>query len=763
MGKKMNITNIHMKFLLYFFIFFSPYTVWATIPLEKVTLQLQWKHQFEFAGFYAAKEKGFYKESGLDVTIKEYSKDFAPVESILSKKADYAISYSSIIIDYLQGKPLVFLANFFKQSPLAIVVQPEIKQPQQLTGKKVMGNFSGIDGISLQMMFRQFGVDTETFSHVDSSYNIDAFANHEVDAMSVFKTNELFLLQERGIKYNLFDPTVYGIAFYDVNLFTSEDEIKLHPGRAKRFRDASIKGWKYALENQSEMIKLILDKYNTQNKTYDMLDFEAKQVKRVMMPDLYPIGYIDAQRVQLMAENFMQLGLLPKETSLEFEHFIYHKAAETLKLNDKEINYLQQKKEITYCVDPNWMPIEMIKNGKHIGISHDYIEKISSKLNIPFKLVPTKSWEQALTYAKDRRCDLLSAAMSTPNRAFYLKFTNPYLNIPLVIATKIYDSFITNIADVQHKKIAVVKSYAIAELLSYKYPKLNLIEVDSLTEGLKKVASGELYGIIDNLTTIGYHIQKNHIGSLKISGTINKELQLAFGVRDDDKLLLSIINKSINNIDEKTKQQIFNQWMSITYEQGFNYHFFLKLLAVVIILLILVYLHYRTIRQHNKKLQSLSDTDPLTGLFNRRYLDKIIHKEAQDTERYSTFFSIILLDIDNFKRINDTFGHPKGDVVLKQVTKILLDNSRKNDSIGRWGGEEFLLVCPQTNLENAQVLAQKLCHLLESATFEIDRQVTGSFGVTEYKKGSSYTDCFKKVDEALYKAKEQGKNRVVSL
>jgi len=107
----MRIARVHIKFILYIFILFSPYFLWATMPLDKVTLQLQWKHQFEFAGFYAAQEKGFYKEAGLDVTFKEYSKESAPVESVLNKKAEYAISYSSIVIDYLQGKPLVFLAN----------------------------------------------------------------------------------------------------------------------------------------------------------------------------------------------------------------------------------------------------------------------------------------------------------------------------------------------------------------------------------------------------------------------------------------------------------------------------------------------------------------------------------------------------------------------------------------------------------------------------------------------------------------------------
>ena len=203
--------------------------------------------------------------------------------------------------------------------------------------------------------------------------------------------------------------------------------------------------------------------------------------------------------------------------------------------------------------------------------------------------------------------------------------------------------------------------------------------------------------------------------------------------------------------------------MSITYEQGFNYLFFLKLLAVVTLLLIFIYFHYRTIKQHNKELQSLSNTDSLTGVFNRRYLDTIIRREVENVKRYDTSFSIILLDIDNFKKINDTFGHNKGDAVLKKIADILMNNSRANDIIGRWGGEEFLLICPQTNLENTKILAQNLCDIIASTTFAIDKKVTGSFGVTEYDKRSSYDTCFKAVDGALYTAKLKGKNRVESI
>ena len=235
--------------------------------LGKVTLQLQWKHQFEFAGFYAAKEKGFYADAGLDVTFVEFDKNKNITDEVLNGNAQYGLTYSSIIAEYLDDKPLILLANFFKQSPLVLVAQADIKTPAGLKGKKVMGLSDSIDGVTLLTMLDKFNIHLEDIHNIPASFKIDDFVNKKIDAMSVFTTNELYYLDKKGIKYNIFDPVVYGAKYYDANLFTSKKELLEHPQRVKLFREASIKGWEYALKHQDEIIEIILKKYNPQHKS----------------------------------------------------------------------------------------------------------------------------------------------------------------------------------------------------------------------------------------------------------------------------------------------------------------------------------------------------------------------------------------------------------------------------------------------------------------------------------------------------------------
>lgn len=205
---------------------------------------------------------------------------------------DSGLSRLGKISQYLEGKPIVLLANFFKYSPIAIVAQPHIKTPKDLIGKKVMGISDSVGDITLLMMLDKFGMNPDSIVNVPPNYSVDDFVTGSVDAMVVFTTNEIFQIEAAGKKYNLFDPTVYGAEYYDVNLFTSQAELKKDPSRVKRFRDASIKGWEYALRNQSEIINLIRGKYNTQNKSQERLAFEAKQIWNIMMPKVHAIGSI---------------------------------------------------------------------------------------------------------------------------------------------------------------------------------------------------------------------------------------------------------------------------------------------------------------------------------------------------------------------------------------------------------------------------------------------------------------------------------------
>ncbi len=163
-----------------------------------------------------------------------------------------------------------------------------------------------------------------------------------------------------------------------------------------------------------------------------------------------------------------------------------------------------------------------------------------------------------------------------------------------------------------------------------------------------------------------------------------------------------------------------------------------------------------------KEIERLSVTDTLTGLNNRRRLDDLFSQEYDRFNRYKRHFSMILLDIDHFKQVNDKYGHKIGDKVLIEMGEVLASNVRKNDLVGRWGGEEFLLICPETTIDGAIKLAEKIRQLIEKTEFTEVRKVTASFGVTVAVKGDSDENMFIRADNALYKAKSNGRNCVVS-
>ncbi len=162
-----------------------------------------------------------------------------------------------------------------------------------------------------------------------------------------------------------------------------------------------------------------------------------------------------------------------------------------------------------------------------------------------------------------------------------------------------------------------------------------------------------------------------------------------------------------------------------------------------------------------KTIEQLSKTDFLTKLYNREEIQRVLEIEINRTNRYNTNFSILFIDIDKFKTINDTFGHNVGDDVLVELSKILKDNSRKTDTIGRWGGEEFIIVCTQTDIKEAFDFADHLRKIIENHKFPTVKQVTISCGVAQYEKDDTSSKIISKADAALYIAKEEGRNRVI--
>ena len=168
------------------------------------------------------------------------------------------------------------------------------------------------------------------------------------------------------------------------------------------------------------------------------------------------------------------------------------------------------------------------------------------------------------------------------------------------------------------------------------------------------------------------------------------------------------------------------------------------------------------LQKMNEELKRLSSTDQLTKLFNRRKMHEELDKEYKRASRYKNPFSIIMFDIDFFKKINDTFGHQAGDAVLSELSHLVKKIIRATDVASRWGGEEFLILCPETNLNQASILAEKIRSNVENYNFPVDKTVTVSIGVSEFRKDSSIENIIEQADERLYKAKNSGRNKVVA-
>jgi len=161
----------------------------------------------------------------------------------------------------------------------------------------------------------------------------------------------------------------------------------------------------------------------------------------------------------------------------------------------------------------------------------------------------------------------------------------------------------------------------------------------------------------------------------------------------------------------------------------------------------------------NEELEKLYVTDKLTNLYNRHKLDIVLEREESRYIRYNQRFGIILIDIDDFKHVNDTYGHLVGDRVLVEIASILKNNIRKTDTLGRWGGEEFLIIVPQSNKENLLELSKKLKDCIANYDFKLSKHITASFGLSFYEK--DLKTLLKNADDALYQIKRNGKNSIL--
>jgi len=514
----------------------------AAQALEPVRLQLRWLHQFQFAGYYVALEKGYYRDAGLDVTILPGGPDVPrPVEEVLQGRADFAVTGSGLIIEHMRGQPVVALAAIMQTSPIVWIVRDDgrIKVPQDLVGKKVM-LMPPPESAELLTMFLQQGISLNRVNVQPTTFRIDDLISGKVDAYDGYISNEPYLLAQRGVPHRVINPRDYGVNFYADVLMTHARLAAENPEKVRAFTEATLAGWRYALDNIDETVKLINDRY-APDRSIEHLRYEAEQIHKLVMPDLVQLGHMNPGRWETIAKSYIKVGMAVGEPDVE-----------------------------KFVFDPR---------------AREQDERLAWRVGLGSLLLLLLVGAVAVRYV--RVSHALRAEMAR-----------------------------------------------------------------------RQLAENEL-------------------------------------------------------------------------------------------------------RASNAQLEALATTDRLTRVWNRRKFEMTIESEIGRAQRYGGTFALLFFDLDHFKAINDSFGHAIGDEVLCEVARRVQDTLRESDMLARWGGEEFALLLPNTSLDDAHVLAEKLRAMLADHPFAKVGHMTASFGVTCLRPNDTHDQLMRRADRALYRAKFLGRNRVV--
>ena len=508
-------------------------------PLREVRVQLKWTHQFQFAGYYAAIQQGYYRDAGLDVKLIEYSPSSQPIDQLIGGRVDFCVADSGVLLYSATGVPLVALAAIFQHSPSVVMARDDgtITTLADFRGKRAMlpGGFMNAE---LMSMMETAGVRPDDLELVPGSVRIESLIEGQTDLFNGYITNEPFAMQQRGLPYLVFSPRDYGVDFYGDIILTTEAKIASDPELVRTFVDASIRGWRYAVDHPEAIVELILREYNTQGRSREHLMFEAREAIKLILPDLVPIGYMNEERWRRIEEVFRSQGQLAG-------------------------------------------PVDLSRMMYRPKDSHGFLDAFQEyKLEIAGAL--------AL---------LIGAGMAMP--------------------------------------------------------------------------------------------------------ILRLRAQVRARTRDLE--------------DAKANAEVEAR------------------------------------------------TDELTCLPNRRCFLESLERDLSRAERYNAPLTVMSLDLDHFKAVNDRLGHAAGDEALRNVAAILARHVRSGDIAARMGGEELALSCLNTDLDEATRIAERLLHEVEGSEVRYGNacfRITVSIGLASRERRDDLASLLRKADQALYEAKRQGRNRV---
>ncbi len=726
-------------------------TAWAN-SVQKVSIQLDWLHQFQFAGYYIAKEKGFYKQRGLDVTIKEFNFDVDLLKSVLNQESTYAVGKSSLILDKINGADIVSLAAIYQHSPMVLLTRKDslIQTPKELYRKKVMLTPDARMAVAIHSMIVSQGIKLEDVKFEPHSFKLDDLISGKTDAMGCYLSNEPFLLQEKGVDFNILDPRDYGFDFYGGLLFTSQKEVTNHPTRTHNFHMATMEGWKYAFENIQETAQIIFDTYNTQKKSLKSLIYEGEVLKSLSEFEEGNLGKISVKKYSEILKIYSLLGFSHNKQALD--EFIIE--PNSVLLSSKEKEFLKTT-PIQFSANKNSI---YETNMKQRRTSYDVLSLLEKKLPILIKTDQTDINDNTI-YIYD----------SNNDKHQNMHISRPIIDFDIAVATQKKEGYIATISLLNNKKVAIVKDAPFINNLQKVAPNIEYILTDTLEEAFNLLDENKIYAVIELLPTLNSYLNVSNYDNIKIAGTTKQTHPIQLAVEKDNILLQTILNKAVDKITSEEKEFIYHAYLKTKKQpKKESDTFFIFAIPIVLVILAIIFITNRRLSKEIKHriqiedaLATMNNLDALTQIYNRRKTIEALQDNIAISKRYKRPLSIIFFDVDDFTKINTQYGHAIADTVLKELSQLIKSNIRSADILGRWDGEEFIIVLPETIEEEAKKSAENIKEIVYQHDFEeLQSFVSCSFGIASLKERDTMDSLIKKATQAMLEVKKSGKNGV---
>jgi diguanylate cyclase (GGDEF)-like protein len=360
-----------------------------------------------------------------------------------------------------------------------------------------------------------------------------------------------------------------------------------------------------------------------------------------------------------------------------------------------------------------------------------------------------------------------------------------------VLVAQTGSSILHGYESITEQVLGVVRGYRHEEYLRRYYPHISTISFETERESLRALSMGKVDLSVGSLLAVNSHIQQEGFDNIQVIGLAQPHDQLRIGVSrniDSDLLdgvsvedVVTRINKAIAMIPESSHVDIFRQWNNVKYVENTDYKIFVWPTLIMAVFAIMLAWRARSVSslndslaesnaeleklqeqlvEKNRNLAFLSIHDSLTGLFNRNFILQRAEEAVNAFERFKQPVCLIVMDVDHFKRINEKYGHSTGDRLLKVIAEASSRSLREVDLIARWGGEEFLILCPYSDSEAAIVLVERIQQAMQDVKLGIPERITCSFGIAELRTGEDFSTWFDNADKSMYRAKQAGRNQL---